>query len=105
MGDDRGDRLAGVAHLVVGERWHRRRNEPGQARERDELDVAEVGPSPVERREHAVAGQCRRDVDRADRRVRMRAAQEGHVAHPRQGDVGDEASGAGQQPAVLLAHG
>ena len=98
LGDHGRDLLALEAHLVRGEHSLRvagERRHPGEVVRRERL----AGDHRHD------AGQLRRprDVDRADARVRERAAQELHVEHPRQDDVVDVRPLAANEAGVLLA--
>ena len=79
-----------VVHLLGSESWPlgHRRQQPQQ-----------IGAA--QRQHHAGRRGRARQVDRADRRVRHRAADEDGVQHARQYEIGDELPLAGQQPAVF----
>ena len=108
LGDDHRDRLADVAHLVLGERPVRAgmEHQPGDRRRRHEQRrrrsiVAEVGERVDSG--HAAPLPCGRGVDLDQARVRVFAAHERHVQHARELHVVDEARAPGQQARVLVA--
>ena len=107
FGDHQGDLLAGIAHGAFGEHrmlrlLHRtaigRLDQPaaGQATDSCEVLAGEHG-------QHARCGARRCGIDRADLRVRVRAAQEAGVALVRQRNVVGVLSSAGEEAVVLFA--
>ena len=105
VGNDDSDRVALVARLVGRERAVHRRGrvlgrEPG-GRKRSLPVVREVGSG--EHRDDAFGRSGLRRVDALDGRVRVRAADDGHVDRPRKRHVVDEGAPSRQELAVLLA--
>ncbi len=97
------DRLADVAYAPLRERWaHRMHHVAGRVRRagnaRRELEVVAVQDGGDAR--HAAGG---RRVDRGDVGMRILAAHDRHVQHPRQLDVVHVAAAPGEELAVLLA--
>ena len=110
--DDRGHRFADVADDVGRERALRRRGrrlavgalEVGRARQRLHAVALEVGAG--DDRDHAGQRGGGARVDRGDRRVRVRRAQEHDDRLAGRGDVVGEAAAAGEERVVLDAlHG
>ena len=104
LGEDRGDRLADIAHAVAGQ--HRlavrpERRRPAVGAEVDRRDVGDVGGGPY--RGDARKPSRRRPVDRAQDAVGVRRAHDPHMELAGEVDVGGEAPPAGDQRPVLDA--
>ena len=104
VGHDERDQLAHVAHLVDRQRPLGPRM--GQARMRDQerrglVELAELGGGQDQVHARQRAGASR--VDRADARVRVRAAEAGGVEHAAGLDVVDERAQAAEEPRVLVS--
>ena len=92
------DRLADVAHPVVGQRRIGAVAMGGELRPGfQDVERADVG------QREDLAGGARRREHAAHIRVRHVAADEGHVLHARHAHIGDEHAVAEQMPGILLA--
>ena len=100
-GRDDGDGLAGVAHLLRGDRGLRHRLGAERGHRPDVLQRLGAG----EDADHAGQRPRGARVDRADAGVGVRAAQHGGVQHAGHHDVADVARASGQQLRVFLAGG
>jgi hypothetical protein len=106
LGDDAGDRLAGVAHFVLGKRVRHPRDAQRRMRHKQRQRLAAHRLGQFGKRQYGVhAGKRRRRrlLDAAHAGMRMRAAHEGRVQHAGQMDVVDELALAAQQRRILLA--
>ncbi len=106
VGDDDGDRLAGIDGLGARERMgHVERGDRGTGHEQRQRIAAQrlrqVGEG--EHQMHAGEPSCRLGADAADFRVRIGAAHERGVQCSGQAHVVDEAALAGEQRRILLA--
>lgn len=107
FGDDKGDRVADMAHAAGGERRARRHDHRldarhlGDARQRADALGRQVGGGE----DAADAGERarRRGIDRRDLRMAVRRAQHDAVELARRVDVLDEAAPAAQEARVLEA--
>ena len=98
LGDDRRHLLALVADLVGGEHRLRVAGERRHPRE-----VVRGHQLAGDDGDHTRQRCSRRRVDRRDARMRVRAAQDLHVQHPRQDDVVDVVALAADEAGILLA--
>ena len=103
VGDDRGDGLAREPDLPAGQRRLLGLDVAGQRRLRAQRHGAHRRVLPGEHGVHALGPERLGGVDRSQPRVGDGAADERHVPHPGEHQVGDVAAPAGEQPRVLLA--
>ena len=111
LGDDDGDRLADVAHLVIGQQRLLRvekfvLDQRGPFLRQRQLRVGyrrqqfhQIGPG--DRIHDARRGKRARKIDRTDARMGHLAAHEGRMQHAGQFEVGDVLAAPGEQPLIF----
>jgi hypothetical protein len=107
LGNNQGDRFAGIAHLGAGQQRLRHKGERlagldiGLGRRAQRLQTIRLDLGRGQHRQHAGRGQSGPRVDAFDPRMRVRRAQNHRMRQPGKIEVVEIAASTGQKPPVL----